>query len=136
MAECKHDYLIKTVFNDGRIEYHCKICHKTFSKNEVVDILHKQSLMILEQQDARTADCGVLLTPEEHKEAHRDNISAPSYYTRGKIQTWDFIIDKHLDFLEGNIVKYVVRWKEKNGIEDLKKARVYLDKLIKEAEKK
>lgn len=64
------------------------------------------------------------------------DISAPAYYTRGKIETWDFIIDKRLDFLEGNVVKYVVRWKEKNGVEDLKKARVYLNKLIREAEKK
>ncbi|MDD9148138.1 DUF3310 domain-containing protein [Sporolactobacillus sp. CQH2019] len=65
-----------------------------------------------------------------------EDINAPAYYTRGKIDTWDFIIDKRLDFLEGNVVKYVVRWKEKNGVEDLKKARVYLNKLIREAEKK
>lgn len=63
------------------------------------------------------------------------NISAPSYYTRGKIETWDFIIDKQLNFLEGNVVKYIVRWRKKNGAEDLKKARVYLDKLIEEAGK-
>jgi Protein of unknwon function (DUF3310). len=87
-------------------------------------------------------DCGKQLTIEEIMKIMDDrakgkvSISAPSYYTAGKIETWDFIIDKHLDFLEGNIVKYVVRWRQKNGVEDLKKARVYLDKLIQEAEKK
>lgn len=65
-----------------------------------------------------------------------DNLAAPSYYTRGKIETWDFILDKGMNFLEGNIIKYVTRWRQKNGVEDLKKARVYLDKLIEEAEKK
>ena len=40
-----------------------------------------------------------------------------------------------LDFFEGNIVKYVTRWKDKNGIEDLKKAKQYLDKLIELNEK-
>ena len=36
----------------------------------------------------------------------------------------------NISFAEGNIIKYVVRWKQKNGVEDLKKAKVYLDKLI------
>ena len=34
-------------------------------------------------------------------------------------------------FHEGNILKYILRWRDKNGIEDLKKARTYLDELIK-----
>jgi hypothetical protein len=33
-------------------------------------------------------------------------------------------------FLEGNVIKYLWRWREKNGLEDLKKARWYLDRLI------
>ncbi|MFT8709475.1 MAG: DUF3310 domain-containing protein [Sporolactobacillus sp.] len=73
---------------------------------------------------------------ESHRHPRKEtDISAPSYYTDGGIETWDFIIDKELNFLEGNVVKYVVRWRKKNGVEDLKKARVYLDKLIEEAEK-
>lgn len=46
------------------------------------------------------------------------------------IQPWDFITSNNLGFLEGNIIKYVSRYKEKNGHEDLLKARHYLDKLI------
>lgn len=52
------------------------------------------------------------------------------HYKGYKIQTWDFIADHKMDFMEGNIVKYVDRWKHKDGLKDLMKARHYLDKLI------
>lgn len=55
----------------------------------------------------------------------------PDYYKgNGKIEVWDFIASQNLNFFEGNIIKYVCRYKNKNGLEDLKKARTYLDKLI------
>lgn len=44
-------------------------------------------------------------------------------------------IEKVKGFYQGNIVKYVTRYSEKNGVEDLKKARTYLDRLIKLVEK-
>lgn len=52
------------------------------------------------------------------------------HYIEKKIQPWDFIVSNNLGFLEGNIIKYVVRYKEKGGVEDLVKASHYLDKLI------
>lgn len=52
------------------------------------------------------------------------------HYKSKAIQPWDYIASNNLGYFEGNIVKYVSRWKEKNGVEDLKKARHYLDKLI------
>lgn len=56
---------------------------------------------------------------------------------RGKtIQPWDFIAANELGYFEGNIVKYVFRWKDKGGVNDLKKARHYLDKLIELSETK
>ena len=60
-----------------------------------------------------------------------DTIS-PDYYQRGNIEVTDFIIDQSMSFLEGNVVKYITRYKEKSGIEDLRKARWYLEKLIEE----
>ena len=42
---------------------------------------------------------------------------------------------KQMSFLEGNLLKYLWRYKEKNGVADLKKAKVYLEKLISEVEK-
>jgi hypothetical protein len=52
-----------------------------------------------------------------------------SHYLKA-IQPWDYIAANGLDFFEGNIVKYVTRWRQKGGVEDLRKARHYLDKLI------
>jgi len=49
---------------------------------------------------------------------------------RGAIQTWDYIVANDLGFLEGNIVKYVTRFRKKNGVQDLEKAQYYLQKLI------
>lgn len=42
----------------------------------------------------------------------------------------DYLISHDVGFAEGNICKYVARWKEKDGLADLKKARNYLDALI------
>lgn len=52
------------------------------------------------------------------------------HYKHKAIQPWDYIVSNNLGYLEGNIVKYVSRWREKGGVDDLKKARHYLDKLI------
>ena len=52
------------------------------------------------------------------------------HYKAKSIQPWDFIAANQLGYFEGNIVKYVSRWRDKGGINDLKKARHYLDKLI------
>ena len=54
----------------------------------------------------------------------------PSYNIGTKIQVSDFIAEFKLDYFQGNIVKYVVRHKHKNGLEDLEKAKWYLEKLI------
>ena len=43
---------------------------------------------------------------------------------------WEYAYSQGLDFFEGNVIKYVTRWRHKNGMEDLLKAKQYLDKLI------
>jgi hypothetical protein len=57
-----------------------------------------------------------------------------NHYVVQKIQPWDYIISNGLDWCEGNIVKYVTRWKRKDKLKDLYKARQYMDKLILTAE--
>ena len=52
------------------------------------------------------------------------------YYRKGSIEVKDFIYDQQLDFAEGCVVKYVCRYKEKDGYKDLIKARDYLQDLI------
>ena len=57
------------------------------------------------------------------------------HYHKRAIQPITFILANNLGFCEGNVVKYITRWKDKGGVEDLRKARHYLDFLIEEAEK-
>jgi hypothetical protein len=59
-----------------------------------------------------------------------DTQEGGNHYKNMTMQPWDYIVANNLGYLEGNVVKYVTRYKEKGGIEDLKKARHYLDKLI------
>jgi tRNA G37 N-methylase TrmD len=54
-----------------------------------------------------------------------------NHYKVMKIEPVTFIIENDIPFVEGNIIKYVCRWKSKGGVEDLKKARHYIDMLIK-----
>lgn len=71
------------------------------------------------------------------KKQNTDNVNNPSHYTAGGIETLDYIKAKVSDYPSyavGNILKYVSRYEHKNGIEDLKKARFYLNDLIKELE--
>lgn len=55
---------------------------------------------------------------------------AGTHYKDKAIQPWDYIVANDLGYLEGNIVKYVSRWKDKGGVDDLRKAQHYLTKLI------
>ena len=57
------------------------------------------------------------------------------HYSKMKIQPIDFITANGIGYIEGNIIKYVCRYKSKNGVEDLKKAQHYLQMLIEQEEK-
>lgn len=60
----------------------------------------------------------------------KDRQEGGSHYRDCAIQPIDYILGNGLGFAEGNVVKYVTRWKTKGGVEDLRKARHYLDLLI------
>lgn len=61
-----------------------------------------------------------------------DVVNHPKHYTQGNIEVIDYIEDKKLGYHLGNVVKYVSRAGHKNNaLEDLKKARWYLDRMIK-----
>lgn len=51
------------------------------------------------------------------------------------IQPWDIIDAWELDYYEGNVLKYLLRYRYKSGMQDLKKARHYLDRVIERHEK-
>jgi len=56
-----------------------------------------------------------------------------NHYKEYEIQPIEFILANKIPYVEGNIIKYICRYKEKNGIEDLRKAKHYIDILIKES---
>ena len=53
-----------------------------------------------------------------------------NHYNKYEIQPIDFIIANKLDWCEANAVKYITRWRDKNGVEDLRKAIHYIEMLI------
>jgi len=69
-----------------------------------------------------------------------DVVVRPEHYRKGGVECIDYIRqqlghERFLGYLEGNTIKYLHRWKYKNGIEDLRKARWYLERLTQEAAK-
>lgn len=64
-------------------------------------------------------------------EPTKEEIKNPKRYNKlGKLECWDVIVDQEMNFLEGSVLKYLWRYKEKNGVHDLEKAKVYIDKII------
>lgn len=60
-----------------------------------------------------------------------ETVEHPPHYNQGKIEVIDFIEDQNFGFLDGNVIKYICRYRWRGApIEDLKKARFYLDRLI------
>ena len=85
-------------------------------------------------ENAQDSCCG--------KESNVDMVNHPSHYTQGGIECIDCIKSAIVGkvgieaFCVGNAIKYLFRYEEKNGIEDVKKARWYIDRLIRELEEK
>ena len=76
------------------------------------------------------------------KELNVDMVNHPSHYTQGSIECIDALKAATVSktgieaVCTANAIKYLWRYEEKNGIEDVKKARWYIDRLIKELEEK
>ena len=69
-----------------------------------------------------------------------DNVNHPKHYLKGgleciQVNKAQLTPEQYEGYLYGNVIKYMWRWKEKNGLEDLRKANHYLDWLIKGVEK-
>lgn len=58
-----------------------------------------------------------------------------SHYKKYRIQPVEFIMANNIGYMEGNVIKYVVRHKDKGGIADLEKAMHYLQMLIEQERK-
>lgn len=81
-------------------------------------------------------------TKEYEKIKGKDNVKSPRHYVSDKgFEVFD-VQEAYIHDLKGmaasfwcNVVKYILRFQMKNGVEDLKKAKYYLEKLIEEQEK-
>ena len=76
---------------------------------------------------------------KHHKETmskiqEKEKVNHPDHYNKG-IETIDYIESWNMNFAQGNVVKYVSRYAMKGGLEDLRKAKWYLDRLIELEEK-
>lgn len=78
---------------------------------------------------------GILQTPFlEHIETQSDNIVHPNHYSRWAMEPIEFIAINDLPWWLANVVKYTMRYDAKNGLEDLYKARSYLEMKIRQLE--
>lgn len=104
----------------GRWPKYCPECLPKYSK------VPKKKEVAVEQQTIEEPEVKVV-------ELKEDVINHPSHYTRGKIEVIDFIEDQQLPYHLGNVIKYIARAGHKGDkLEDLQKARWYLDRYINE----
>lgn len=68
--------------------------------------------------------------PTEQSKSALDVQISGSHYKTLKIQPIEFIHANNIPFIEGNVIKYICRWRSKNGIKDLEKVKHYVDLLI------
>ena len=96
---------------------------------EFLDLMAKYNRMVNEQTDSEKA-------AEQSGQDMNDPVNHPSHYTRGGIECIDAITAAVTDlngpeaWLTESAIKYLWRWRWKNGLEDLRKAQFYLNRLI------
>jgi hypothetical protein len=86
-----------------------------------------------ETQDQSNVLRRVRLPKEQKQMSERDPLQKQeggSHYRGYAIPPIEFIHKNELNFIQGNVIKYVMRYKEKNGLQDLEKAKHYIELLI------
>ena len=85
-------------------------------------------------KDMRHLDYMRMMAEKETTMEEKDMVNSPLHYNKAGIETIDaleaMLVDGFDFYLQGNIVKYLWRFRYKNGVEDLRKAQWYLNKLI------
>lgn len=91
----------------------------------------------IDYDDGLKVDEKVMAQAEEEYVAKRDKASASlavqeggEHYKKLKLQPVEYIHANGIPFIEGCVIKYVTRWRDKGGVEDLRKARHFIDMLI------
>lgn len=115
-----NDICMKCIYYDG-------LRHACFNQENATKL----------KTDDIITSCSGFIDAERTPE-NNDKVNHPSHY-QGNIEVIDYIRDKltpegFTEYCCGNVLKYISRWRKKDGIQDLKKARVYLDWMIENAE--
>lgn len=130
--------LLKRGWSVGKVAKHLKLPYVNvyYHKRQVEGA--SKPIKFLKQQSKPVKLYSPPMTTEqaiERVKANEVQVGGAHYKTLVP-QPWDVINAWGLGFLDGNVVKYVARFKNKGGVEDLRKAKHYLDKLIEVEEKK
>lgn len=128
-----HAYEFGLIDNNGTFWYDDEL--NVWYDDELDKGKHKFTL-----KDAPVPDERPTENPSMEKELVSDLIdSQPHYKNQGiepiELMRQNFSKEEFAGFLQGNVLKYMLRYKDKNGVEDLKKAKTYLTWLIQEEEK-
>ena len=120
---CGVTFVHKKEKAQGRWPKYCPECLPKYSKvPKKKEVAVEPVAQTIEEQEFKAVEL-----PKQE-----DVINHPSHYTRGKIEVIDFIEDQQLPYHLGNVIKYIARAGYKGDkLEDLKKARWYLDRYIK-----
>ena len=123
---CGVTFVHKKEKAQGRWPKYCPECLPKYSK---VPKKKEETVQTIVEKIAQTiGEPEVKAVPK-----NEDVVNHPSHYTRGNIEVIDFIEDQQLPYHLGNVIKYIARAGYKGDkLEDLKKARWYLDRYIKE----
>lgn len=150
MAKCKNCGKMFEQTGKGRPAVNCPTCRDLLNKP-------KKKVSTKDKQSEKVDEVAPVISRKETTESYINSdsvkylyddtadkkpncisnaIDHPSHYNRGKIEVIDFIEDQGLSFHLGNVIKYIARAGSKGDkLEDLKKARWYLDRYINEVMK-
>lgn len=133
-----HVFLIRTVAElMGCDDVHGERYDKLTRERIMGYPTYEDSHPVTQPADPRFLD----LLEEAKKRSNNDkvleDVEHQGHYTTGGVQPVDLIRDLGIaeDFFAGNVIKYVARYKKKDGLKDLLKARTYLNWLIDEVNK-
>lgn len=152
MAKCKNCGKMFEQTGKGRPAVNCPTCRDLLNKpKKKVSTKDKHSEKVVESapviSKTETTESYIrvdavkdlyadVVTTDKKTNSISNAIDHPSHYNRGKIEVIDFIEDQGLSFHLGNVIKYIARAGSKGDkLEDLKKARWYLDRCINEVMK-
>lgn len=121
-----------TKYHSGNEEFSYPLCTDIYTTIKCEQILNHMKHLELYRKEGETN----MKDPIEIKYTESDKVNHPNHYNQGGMEVWDVIkaFTSNLSgaeaFYAGNAIKYILRWDKKNGIEDLEKAKVYIDKII------